>query len=631
MRNESSGGVELGGAEEQYALLMECVSDYAIFLMDVEGRVAAWNVGAERIFGYSEDEALGMPFARFFLPEDVEQGHPEKELGAAIEHGRATDDRWHVRKDGTRMWVNGITTALRDGDGDLRGFAKVTRDRTEHRKADEGLRERERAYRALADSIPAIVFTAGPDGECDYCNQRWLDYTGLPFEQTRGAGWRLVVHPADLGALDAAWAEANRTGERFECEYRLRRADGAYRWFQGRSLPMKDEQGRAVKWFGNASDIDDQKQTEEALREAERRTNEFLATLAHELRNPLAPIRNAVEVMRLQGRSDAQAEWPGEVIERQVQHLARLVDDLLDVSRIAQGKIRLETKPVELAPVVAAAVEACRPLLDARKQELTVSLAPALRVTADPTRLAQVVGNLVNNAAKYTPEGGHVWLTAEGGRGEAVLRVRDDGIGISAEALPRVFDLFLQAEPGLQHAQGGLGIGLTLVKRLVELHGGTVEAHSGGPGQGSEFLVRLPCLAEAPPAPEEKVPRVGALIRSRRVLVVDDNVDAAVSLAMLLRLASHEVHVAHDGATALQAAHAFRPDVVLLDIGLPGGMTGLDLAPRLRQVPGLERVLLAALTGYGQEEDRRRALEAGFDVHLLKPADLDVLHALLAE
>jgi PAS domain S-box-containing protein len=504
MREESSGGVALGGPEEQYALLMECVADYAIFLMNADGRVAAWNLGAERLFGYREKEALGLPFDRFFVPEDVERGVPQKELRAAVQHGRAGDDKWHLRKDGTRFWVSGSTTALRDDDGNLRGFAKVTRDRTEQR-------------------------------------------------------------------------------------------------------------------------------------EAQRRREEFLAVLAHELRGPLAPVRNAVEVLRLAGPSGGQAGAAREMIERQVAHMTRLVDDLLDVTRVTQGKVTLKKERVEVATVVAQAVEAVRPLVDARRQTLDVALEPALRVEADPTRLAQVVTNLLTNASKYSPEGaGRIRVEADGapglpaGPGGVTLVVSDNGMGISAEMLPRVFDLFMQADRAVQQSQGGLGVGLTLVKRLVELHGGAVEARSEGPGRGSEFVVRLPAAevpAPAPSAPSRHAADAPAV--RRRVLVVDDNADAADSLATLLRMKGHEVRSVHEGAAVLEAARAFAPDVVLLDIGLPGALTGYDLAPRLRQLPGLESVLLVALTGYGQEEDRRRAADAGFDAHLVKPANFDELQALL--
>jgi CheY-like chemotaxis protein len=378
-------------------------------------------------------------------------------------------------------------------------------------------------------------------------------------------------------------------------------------------------------------DLTPQKRVEAALKEADRRKDQFLAMLAHELRNPLAPIRNAAQVLRALGASDPDRQGPADRIERQVTHLARLVDDLLDVSRFTEGKIKLTKAPVELAAVIARAVETSRPLIDARRHELTVSLpAEPIPVEADAMRLAQVVSNLLNNAAKYTEDGGRIRLTVERRPGEAVLRVRDNGMGIPAELLPHVFDLFTQGDRSLARSEGGLGIGLTLVKSLVELHGGAVAVHSEGPGKGSEFTVRLPTLAALIPGQDEGGEAVRLVGPSRRVLIVDDNVDAAEMLALWLRTEGHEVCTAHDGARALQEAQAFGPEVVFLDIGLPR-MDGYEVARQLRQLAGPKRPLLVALTGYGQDEDRRRAEEAGFNAHLVKPADPAALQELLSK
>jgi signal transduction histidine kinase/ActR/RegA family two-component response regulator len=367
------------------------------------------------------------------------------------------------------------------------------------------------------------------------------------------------------------------------------------------------------------------------LGEANRRKDEFLAMLAHELRNPLAPIRNAAQVMRLLAKNEPDLRWAGEVVERQVQHLSRLVDDLLDVSRFATSKIDLRKEPTELAAVVARAIETSRPAIDGRRQELAVSLPPErLGVQADPVRLAQVLGNLLDNAAKYTPEGGHISLAVDREGNDAVLRVRDTGVGIAADMLPRVFDLFTQVRPTLDRAQGGLGIGLTLVRSLVEAHGGSVRAFSAGANGGSEFVVRLPLL---PDFREREAtgdqPRRGASPARCHILVVDDSVDAALSLAGLLEAMGHDVRTTHDGSGALEAARTYAPDVVVLDIGLPQ-MDGYEVARRLRSQPAMEHVLLLALTGYGREEDRRRCREAGFDHHLVKPVDPATLQELLA-
>jgi signal transduction histidine kinase/CheY-like chemotaxis protein len=368
------------------------------------------------------------------------------------------------------------------------------------------------------------------------------------------------------------------------------------------------------------------------LGDANRRKDEFLAMLAHELRNPLAPIRNAVQVMRLLVKNDANLVWAGDVVERQVQHMSRLVDDLLDVSRFSSGKMTLQKELTDLAGVVARAVETARPAVEAHGLQLSVGLPPErLQVEADPVRLAQVLANLLNNAAKYTPEGGRIWLTASREDGAAVLSVRDTGIGISADLLPHVFDLFTQGERALDRAQGGLGIGLTLVRSLVELHGGSVQAFSEGPGQGSEFVVRLPLAAEATAQADVPAGTDGGSIppSARRILIVEDNRDAAQSLALLLRLQGHEVQVVHDGLAALAVAGTFCPQVALLDIGLPG-MSGYEVARQLRQQPAAAEMLLVALTGYCHDEDRRRSQEAGFNAHLVKPVCLDTLHDLLA-
>ncbi len=387
----------------------------------------------------------------------------------------------------------------------------------------------------------------------------------------------------------------------------------------------RDLAGRAALAIDNARLYRD-------IQEGDRRKNEFLAMLAHELRNPLAPIRNAVQVLSMLKLQSADLEWANDVIARQVEQMVRLVDDLLDISRITGGKIQLQRESVDVASVVARAVETSRPLIDAKNHELTVSLAPEpLAVHADKVRLAQILANLLNNAAKYTGEGGRIWLEVERAGQEAVFRVRDTGVGISKEMLSSVFDLFTQVNHSLDRSQGGLGIGLTLVRRLVEMHGGTVLALSEGVNRGSEFVIRLPLLAGA----EMRAPSANGgsarveLDRGRRVLVVDDNEDACKSLARLLRLIGHEVRTAHDGPTTLALLPEFAADAVLLDIGLPG-MDGYQIARAIRGQPAGQRMMLVALTGYGQEEDRRRSRDAGFDHHLVKPVDLDALTRVFA-
>ncbi|MHC5539002.1 PAS domain-containing hybrid sensor histidine kinase/response regulator [Singulisphaera rosea] len=368
----------------------------------------------------------------------------------------------------------------------------------------------------------------------------------------------------------------------------------------------------------------------EKLAENDRRKDEFLAMLAHELRNPLSSINNAVQLL---GKLKTHEEhlWAKDVVQRQVKHLARLIDDLLDVSRISRGKIRLRKETLDLSPVVGAAVEAVRPFMEERKHELGVSLVnEGLRLEADPIRLEQILVNLLTNAAKYTEAGGRITLMACRERGEVVITVRDNGMGLASELLPRVFELFAQGDRTIARSEGGLGIGLTLVRKLAEMHGGTVVAASEGPGKGSEFTVRLPALVDATsrsPSRGVRLPRVA--LQNSRVLVVDDNADSATALARILRLLGHDVRVANDGPAGIEEARAHRPEVVLLDIGLPG-MDGYEVAERLRAEASCQSAYVIAVTGYGRGEDLRRSRAAGFDYHLVKPVDYDTLLALFA-
>ena len=396
---------------------------------------------------------------------------------------------------------------------------------------------------------------------------------------------------------------------------------------------LRDAAGKVNGRLAVIRDITERVRAEEALRDADRRKDEFLATLAHELRNPLAPISNAVQLLRF-GKDGATQQHARHIIERQLLQLVHLVDDLLDVSRISQGKVVLRLEPVDVASVVQAAVETSRPAIEAGRHTLALRLPPpgALVVSADLTRLTQIIANLLNNAAKYTPESGHVSVSAERDGKDAIICVEDSGVGIPPELLPRVFDMFAQVDRTLSRAQGGLGIGLALVKRLVEMHGGTVVAQSDGHGHGCRFAVRLPLLAQgssvaAPAAPHaHPAPATEGAIR---VLVVDDNVDSADSLAKLLGMLGYETRVAHDGHEAVRVAQSFRPRVSLLDIGLPG-LSGHEVARRIRALDGGDRMLLVALSGWGQEDDRKRSREAGFDHHFVKPVDIEVLTELLA-
>jgi PAS domain S-box-containing protein len=441
-----------------------------------------------------------------------------------------------------------------------------------------------------------------------------------------------TFYPAD--ALARGWPEHElevaRAEGRFEDEGWRVRKDGSLFWANVVITALYGQNG-ALRGFAKITrDLTERKRIE-ALEEADLRRNEFLAMLSHELRNPLAPIRNALAVMRMSGVDESSLSWARTVLERQVSHLTRLVDDLLDVSRIAVGKITLQRKSIDVAQVVIAAVEASRPLIDSRGHNLTVLIPQEpLPIEGDLTRLAQALTNLLNNAAKYTPPAGEIRLTVEREEeGKVAIRVHDTGVGIAADLLPKIFDLFTQGERALDRSEGGLGIGLTLAQRLIKLHGGSLEALSEGPGRGSEFIIGLP-LAAVPAASSHSSSREAQRrpAGSRRVLVVDDNRDAAESLETLLQLWGHETRSAYDGPRALALATEFRPEIVLLDIGLPG-MDGYEVARQMRALPGGERALIVAVTGYGRSSDRLQSQEAGFDHHLVKPVLPEVLQELI--
>jgi PAS domain S-box-containing protein len=830
---------ELRASEERFRLLIEGTQDYAILMLDPEGRVASWNPGAERIKGYRPDEIVGQHFSRFYTKEAVDSGWPAHELDVARKQGRFEDEGWRVRKDGSRFcWANVIITALRDDAGNLRGFSKITRDLTERRKAEEALRqanteleqrvqdrtaalhdERELLRVTLA-SIGDAVITTDTAGRVTFLNSVAESLTGWTEEQARGQSLEAVfpiLHERSRQPVENPVARVLREGTVVGLGNHtvLPAKDGVERPIEDSAAPIKNVHGATVGVVLIFRDVTEQRQAQAALkrgeqasrfladaskslaalvdyastmqkvarlavpffadwcavdlveadgslrrvavvhadpaklelarelerrfpsdltvprgvsnvlrtgtsemvadipdaaivasakdpehlrilralglksylcvpvtahgktvgavtfvaadsnrrfdaadlalaedlarragiamdnarlyseaREAERRKDEFLAMLAHELRNPLAPIRNALHIMNQPGTDATAVEGLREMMERQVQHMTRMVDDLLDVSRITRGKIALRKEVVDLAWVVNRVVEAIRPLIDDRQQQLTVDLPPEpLCLEADPTRLDQILANLLNNAAKYTDHGGHIWLSARQIGDELVLRVKDNGVGIAANMLTLIFEPFVQSDRVLHHSEGGLGIGLTLVRSLVEMHGGSVTAQSDGQGKGSEFIVRLPALSQKHPVAVARSPKEdGAPLGAgpqRRILVVDDNVDGAESLAMLLKTEGHEVRVAHDGPAALAAIDADPPELVFLDIGMPV-MSGYEVAQRLRQRPGLENLRLVAMTGWGQEEDRRRSQEAGFDQHLVKPVELDVLRKLLA-
>jgi PAS domain S-box-containing protein len=499
-------------------------------------------------------------------------------------------------------------------------------------------------YRSMVEEcFPFGVWLAEPDGKLLYVSPSFLDLFGTGLREMRQRGQFHFLPPEIREAFERGWAKSRDTREPFDVEYTHRFGDGTERTIWTRGV-LSQAPGGLPYWVGVNIDVTEQKKIKEelhrqadtlrrqadALKDADRRKDEFLALLGHELRNPLAPIRNGLHILLLPDVDQAAVRQVKEMMEKQVNHLTRMVDDLLDVSRITRGRIQLRKEPVELARAVNHAVDSVRPLVEAQDHRLMVSLpAEAIHVDADPTRLEQVLVNLLNNAAKYTRSGGEIALIAEREGDEAVIRVRDNGVGIPADLLPKVFDLFTQVDASLDRSQGGLGIGLTLVKNLVELHGGRITAHSEGADRGSEFVVRLPALPKGSDRSEDPRARPATDARGMRVLVVDDSRDAAQSIKILLEIEGHEVRVVHDGLAALAAYRTYQPDVVLLDVGLPR-MSGYDVARQLRGEQGDRRPMIVAVSGYGQEEDKRLAHEAGFDFHMTKPVDPTKLIAVIA-
>lgn len=737
-----------------------------VIATDTEGRITFLNPVAQDLTGWTAEAAAGVPLVEVFnIVNETTRQPVENPALRALQEGVIVGLANHtvlIARDGTERPIDDSAAPIRGTEKRILGVVLVFRDVTERRQTEELLRESEARFRQVADTMPQIVWVTRPDGYHEYYNRRWYDYIGCTPQECLGHGWNAPLHPDDRQRAIDRWNLALHTGEPYEVEYRFRSKEGEYRWFLGRALPVHDDTGRIIKWFGTCTDIEDfkrleaerqkfvslaenstdfigicdvhgqaiyvnqagmrfvgldsleqvrgtaledyffpedwprvrdeflpvvlrdghgeieirfrhfktgaaawmlytvfkvadgdgqtiglatisrditqRRQLENDLRqlaadlsEANRYKDEFLATLAHELRNPLAPIRNGLQILKLAGQNAQAIEQARTMMERQLAQMVRLVDDLLDVGRITRNKLELRKERVDLATAVANAVETSRPLIETNGHELTVSMPPTpIYVDADLTRLAQVFSNLLNNAAKYTERGGHIWLTVERQGAEVVAVVKDTGVGIPPGMLPKVFDMFTQVDRTLERAQGGLGIGLTLVRRLVEMHGGRVEARSEGYGHGSEFTVRLPVV----PFPTGLVPDKDSnggqpRLARRRILVVDDNEDSANSLSLLLTLMGNEVRVVHDGQTAVTAAGDFSPDVILLDIGLPR-LNGYEACRGIRQQPGGSRPVIVACTGWGQDEDRRRSLEAGFNHHLVKPVDPEALEKLLA-
>jgi PAS domain S-box-containing protein len=638
---------QLRRERELFAFALEA-ADMVAWDWDVVGDDVVRSRNADRLLGLDavSKRGSGREFLSFVHPEDRER--VRLALHRAVHEGAEYAEELRLlRSDGTVRWVADKGRVTRDETGKPVRMSGVMFDITERRQAEEALRRSERHLQFIADATATYLAHCNAERRYVFVNRAYAERLGLTPDQIVG---RTVVEVLGDRAYESIRPYTDRvlSGETFQYEVNLEYPRIGRRHMHCSYTPERDAQGRIVGWVAALMDITDRHRLEQALRESEeslqeagRRKDEFLATLAHELRNPLAPIRHALEILQIQGSPEPGVQWARGVIGRQVEQLSRLVDDLLDVSRITRGKIELRQERVELSVILDRALETSRPLIEASRHHLTVTVPEEpLSLLADATRMAQVVSNLLNNAAKYTWAGGHIELSAKSEADHVVIRVKDDGIGIPLEMRSRIFDMFTQVDTSLERAQGGLGIGLTIGRRLVEMHGGTLEVESAGLGQGSELIVRLPLTpGTAPPPPgiqetRSEVPgeapgEAPGPRSALRILVVDDNEDSADSLAVWLGLMGHDARTAHDGPQALATAQEHRPELIFLDIGMPG-MNGYEVARRLRQQPETRDVTLIAVTGWGQDEDRRQSREAGFDQHLVKPLEPRSLETLLA-
>jgi signal transduction histidine kinase len=609
---------------------------------------SVWSANNFHLLGYPVDpagRATDAMWSAVLHPEDRERVLAEIER-AKNEHTLFRCEHRIIRADtGDVVWVEPRGRFFYDSAGRAIRMVGVSLDATARKQAEERLVHRETQLELATRIVGIGVFDHDHAANRLYWSDQFRRIHDAPPDIEPGLhALEAQIHPDDRERLYAAVRAAHDpAGDgKFGIEYRILRADGEVRWIVGHAQTIFVGEGDArhpVRTVGAELDVTDRRlaearlrASEEALRRADQRKDEFLATLSHELRNPLAPIRTAAEMLTLPSLSDEQLTWSRQVIYRQVEHMARLLDDLLDVARITRGKLQLKPQPVDLGTIVDTAVEAARPLITARKHGLTIDLPPDLPTfEADPVRLAQVLSNLLTNAAKYTDPPGRISLTASVENDMLRIAVKDNGIGLSPAVLPDIFEMSSQVNDAHGRAEGGLGIGLALVKGLVILHGGGIEAFSDGAGHGSEFVVTIPCRVSSAPRPAELAPTAEApgTTASRKILVADDNQDAANTLAMLLRLAGHEVRTAHGGEAALTLASTFQPEIALLDIGMPD-LNGYEVARQLRRSDCGKDLRLIALTGWGQDEDKRRAHDAGFDYHLTKPVDPLRLDALLS-
>jgi PAS domain S-box-containing protein len=627
--------------EESLRTTLASIGD-AVISTDSESCITSMNAVAESLTGWKKEEAVGQRLDTVFRIVNEETRKAVRNPATrALREGVIVGLANHtvlIRKDGTDRPVDDSAAPIRDAHGHVLGCVLVFRDITARRRAERQLADDKARTESIVKHVIDGIIALDENGTVEAFNPAAEGLFGYRAEEVIGQNVKMLMPEPFHTEHDGYLANYRRTGQAkiigIGREVEGRRKDGST--FPIDLAVSEFWLGKHRYFTGLVRDITERKRTEKqfydlliGLREGDRRKDEFLAMLAHELRGPLAPLSNMLEIMKRAAGDSGILEQARGTMDRQLGHLVRLVDDLIDVSRITRDKIELRRERVELASIIHQAVEACRPLAETAKHEVTVTLPPQpIHLHADPVRLAQVFSNILNNACKYTEPGGKIWLTAERSASDVVVMVKDTGLGIPPDKLGSVFEMFTQVDRTLERSQGGLGIGLTLVKRLVEMHGGTVEAHSEGLGKGSELVLQLPIPIEQPKHDELR-PAAVTSAPARRILVVDDSADAASSLAMLLKIAGNETQTAHDGLEAVEAAERFRPDAILLDIGLPK-LNGYDACRRIREQSWGKDIFMVALSGWGQQEDRRKSAEAGFNGHMVKPVDYAALTKLLA-
>ena len=638
---------ELQQQREWLEVTLSSIGD-AVITTDTLGRVTFLNPVAEKMTGWASADARGEPLERVFRIINEATGQAAENPVAAVLSGGVVGALANhmalIDRAGGVIAIEDSAAPIRDARGRITGAVMVFHDVTERRRAQAALRASDERLRATFNQAAVGIAVADPQGRFLEANQKFCDILGYSLAEVRELTAAQITHPQDLVETQDQ-VKRLLAGEipHYILDKRYLSKSGEPVWSRTTVTLLRDSAGRAERFIGVIEDISDRKaaeaalreeiasreRAESALRETDRRKDEFLATLAHELRNPLAPIRQAALISTAPGATEAQKRWSHDVISRQVQHMALLLGDLLDISRITRGTLELRTEVTELAAVIDAAVETARPALDARRHSFTIETPPEpIHVAADPLRLAQVLSNLLTNAAKYTDPQGRIRLCVGCDADGVTISVTDSGIGIPRESLAGVFAMFSQVHSSRDRSEGGLGIGLALARGLVELHGGSIEAKSAGAGRGSEFIVRLPRGLLAVAARKRSADPGWVAVVRRRVLIADDNRDAAESLATLLRLEGHEVGVAYDGQQALATFRELRPEFALLDIGMPK-LSGYEVARLVREGPLSRSVTLVAVTGWGQDSDKASALAAGFNHHLTKPVEFDRLSDLL--